>query len=332
MKKIAIRGGHNFQCPGASAIIDETTEDRKVKDSVIKYLRLDGNEVLDVTPNNCDENTDLNYGVNTANNAKVDIFASIHFNKAYNSYVGAIGSEVWLNPNNPNIVTIGNRILSNLKGLGFINRGCKDGINGEHLFEIHNTNMMSMIVEICFCEATEDVRIYKSVGYDKIGKSVAEGIVGHTIGSIQPVIPIVTPVQPVITPTNTIFDTKSIQIKLNKIKILGANSLPLSTDGIIGNNTNFSINTFKRIMGFAQNSIWDQQCETAYQQIILKPYCDISNQTNKYAVKFIQWLVGTDIDGMWGSGTNMRVGLWQSKNKLVADSKFGNASWAKAIN
>ena len=29
--KIAIRGGHNFTVPGASALINETAEDRKVK-------------------------------------------------------------------------------------------------------------------------------------------------------------------------------------------------------------------------------------------------------------------------------------------------------------
>ena len=37
--KIAVRGGHNFSVRGASGLIDETTEDRKVKDSVIKYLK-----------------------------------------------------------------------------------------------------------------------------------------------------------------------------------------------------------------------------------------------------------------------------------------------------
>ncbi|MDC4242766.1 N-acetylmuramoyl-L-alanine amidase, partial [Clostridium tertium] len=61
--KIAVRGGHNFQAPGASALIDETTEDRKVKDSVIKYLNQLGHTVLDVTPVNMDTNSDLVYGV-----------------------------------------------------------------------------------------------------------------------------------------------------------------------------------------------------------------------------------------------------------------------------
>ncbi|GFZ32560.1 hypothetical protein CSC2_30860 [Clostridium zeae] len=94
--KIAIRAGHNFQAVGASAIIDETTEDRKVKDAVIKYLRAAGQNVLDVTPGDCDENTDLSYGVNSANNFGAELFASIHFNKAYDNYSGAIGTEVWI--------------------------------------------------------------------------------------------------------------------------------------------------------------------------------------------------------------------------------------------
>lgn len=48
--KIAVRGGHNFQATGASGIISETVEDRKVKDAVIKYLKQRGIQVLDVTP------------------------------------------------------------------------------------------------------------------------------------------------------------------------------------------------------------------------------------------------------------------------------------------
>ena len=90
--KIAIRGGHNFQSKGAKALIDETTEDRKVKDYTIKYLKSLGHNVIDVTPGNCDTNTDLKFGVNKANKEGVDLFLSIHFNKAYDSYNGAIGT------------------------------------------------------------------------------------------------------------------------------------------------------------------------------------------------------------------------------------------------
>ena len=47
--KISVRGGHCPKVAGASALIDELTEDRKVKDSVIKYLKQLNHEVLDVT-------------------------------------------------------------------------------------------------------------------------------------------------------------------------------------------------------------------------------------------------------------------------------------------
>ena len=179
--KIAIRGGHNSQATGADGIINELIEDRKVKNAVIKYLRLDNNEVIDVTPGESTVSVDLNYGVNTANNAKVDLFASIHFNSNTKSFIGAIGSEIWLSPTSTVSVPIANRILTNLNKLGFKNRGTKNGWNVQHLFEIIHTNMPAMIIEVCFVEATEDVRIYKSVGYDAIGKAIAEGIVNHVI-------------------------------------------------------------------------------------------------------------------------------------------------------
>ena len=48
--KIALRGGHSPKATGAKGIIDELTEDRKVKNSVIKYLKQLNHDVLDVTP------------------------------------------------------------------------------------------------------------------------------------------------------------------------------------------------------------------------------------------------------------------------------------------
>ena len=50
--KIAVRGGHCPNVPGAKGILDELTEDRKVKESVVKYLKQLNHDVLDVTPPN----------------------------------------------------------------------------------------------------------------------------------------------------------------------------------------------------------------------------------------------------------------------------------------
>lgn len=180
--KIAVRGGHNPSVPGARALLDEVTEDRKVCEAVIKYLNIAGEDTINVTSNIADVNKELHEGVAKANSIGADLFVSIHFNKAYNSYNGAIGSEVWLNLNNAKATAIGSRIVNNLASLGFKNRGLKDGIK-ERLYEVKATNMPGIIVEVCFVEATEDVAIYKSVGPDRIGKAIAEAIIGKAINS-----------------------------------------------------------------------------------------------------------------------------------------------------
>ena len=158
-------------------LINELTEDRKVKDAVIKYLRELGHEVLDVTPPvnyTSISSKDLSYGVNKANSWGADLFVSIHFNKAYNSYNGAIGSEVCVYSNN----AVAERVINALAGLGFKNRGQKVR---KELYELKNTSMNAMIVETCFVEATEDVALYRRLGPDTIGKAIAEAIANKKV-------------------------------------------------------------------------------------------------------------------------------------------------------
>lgn len=174
--KIAVRGGHNFLATGCEGLINEVVEDRKVKDSVIKYLKQLGHEVLDVTPGNMDSDSDLSYGVNKANSWGADLFISDHFNKAYNSYNGALGTEVWIYSKSDNITLdeeVGARIVKAMAGLGFKNRGVKES---KELYELRATKMASIIVETCFVEATEDVALYRKLGPDAIGKAIAEAI------------------------------------------------------------------------------------------------------------------------------------------------------------
>lgn len=176
--KIAIRGGHVPKVTGARGLIDELTEDRKVKNSVINYLKQLGCNVLDVTPpdNTSTLNGDLSYGVNKANNWGAELFISIHFNKAYDSYNGSLGSEVCVySP-----FDIAQRIVNELSKLGFKNRDQKIRSN---LYELNHTKMKAMIIEVCFVEATEDVALYKKLGYDLIGKTIALAITNKKIST-----------------------------------------------------------------------------------------------------------------------------------------------------
>ena len=121
--KIAIRGGHCPKVAGAKGLIDEVTEDRKVKDSLIKYLRMLGYDVLDVTPpdNITSSTTDLYFGINKANAWIADLFVSIHFNKAYDAFNGSLGSEVCVYSS----FDTAQRVVNGLASLGFKNRGQK---------------------------------------------------------------------------------------------------------------------------------------------------------------------------------------------------------------
>ena len=179
IKKIAVRGGHNFQATGASALIDETTEDRKVKDAVIVALKENGYDVIDVTPGSCDVITDLEYGVNKAEEFGADLFISIHFDKAYDSYEGALGHACWIYGTGGKAEELSNKIINSVvTGTGFKNRGVR--VNPK-LFELRKTTMPAIIVETCFCEAIEDIQIYNEKGPEFIGRLIASGISGKSV-------------------------------------------------------------------------------------------------------------------------------------------------------
>lgn len=172
--KLAERGGHNFIAKGACALIDETTEDRKVLVSLDKYAKAAGMNVLNVTPGDCDANTDLILGVNKAESFGADLFVSVHFDKAYDEYDGALGVGTWIYAEGGMAEKYARSIVDTIAaGTGLRNRGVK--VNPK-LYELRKTSMAAVIVEVCFCEATEDVIIYKEKGADLIGKLIAEGI------------------------------------------------------------------------------------------------------------------------------------------------------------
>lgn len=172
--KIAVRGGHNFKAKGALGIIDETIENRKVYKALIKYLNIASHNVIDVTPGECDVNTDLYLGVQKAKENNSELFLSIHFDKAYDKYEGLLGTGTWIYGRGGKAEIYAKRIVDNLsKGTGLKNRGVKENYK---LYELRKTSMPAVLVEVCFCEATEDVRIYREKGPDLIGKLIAEAI------------------------------------------------------------------------------------------------------------------------------------------------------------
>ena len=178
--KIAIRRGHNRQATGSVGLVNEVIENENILAPTIKYLKQLGHEVLDVSPGNMSSDSDLAHGVKKANDWNADVFVSIHCNKAYDTYNGAIGSEclVYSKTDDYKDEVIAQRIVNNLGALGLKNRGVKERTD---LYELKNTKMEAIIVECFFVEATEDVALYKKLGADALGKAIAEGIANKKV-------------------------------------------------------------------------------------------------------------------------------------------------------
>lgn len=292
--KIAVRGGHCPNVPGSRGIIDELKEDRLVKNAVIKYLNQMGLSVLDVTPPDSisSSSADLSYGVNKANNWGADLFVSIHFNNAYSTYNGALGTEVCVYSE----YDIAGRVVNKMASLGFRNRGQKVRTG---LYELKHTSMKSMIVEVCFVEATEDVALYKKVGYDYIGKTIAEALVNRSSGVTPTPTPTPEPV-PTPTPQPTSKNYHSwiarLQEECNKQGFSNQ-----KVDGIAGPNT---LNGSPIVRRGARGNI----------------------------TKLIQEKLGIIADGIFGANTEVAVKNYQRTNGLSVDGIVGRNTWRKLLN
>lgn len=292
--KIAVRGGHCPNVPGSRGIIDELKEDRLVKNAVIKYLNQMGVSVLDVTPpdSTSSSSADLSYGVNKANNWGADLFVSIHFNNAYSTYNGALGTEVCVYSE----YDIAGRVVNKMASLGFRNRGQKVRTG---LYELKHTSMKSMIVEVCFVEATEDVALYKKVGYDYIGKTIAEALVNRSSGVTPTPTPTPEPV-PTPTPQPTSKNYHSwiarLQEECNKHGFSNQ-----KVDGIAGPNT---LNGSPMVRRGARGNI----------------------------TKLIQEKLGISADGIFGANTEVAVKNYQRTNGLSVDGIVGRNTWRKLLN
>ena len=179
--KINVHGGHNKLTPGAYSLLDELTEDRKVKDKVIKSLKSEGHTVYDCTDDKGKtENANLANIVKKCNAHKVDIDVSIHLNCGRNDKKGdddTGGVEVFIYDKSSNSPVVpAERVAANIsKTLGIRNRGVKVNPN---LYVLRETNAPAMLIECCFVDDKDDVKRWDA---DKCAKAIAEGVMGKKI-------------------------------------------------------------------------------------------------------------------------------------------------------
>lgn len=169
-----IHAGHGLpggQGAGASGILDESTEARKVKTELVRLLRESGCTVHDCTyEGNAGQNTILTEIVKKCNKNKADLDISIHLNSGRNDYQGDTltgGVEVY--GYNADLKNTGERICQEIAAsLGIRNRGFK--INPS-LYVLKKTVSKALLIECCFVDDKDDADHWDAA---KCAKAIAK--------------------------------------------------------------------------------------------------------------------------------------------------------------
>jgi len=311
--KFGIDSGHN--CPpdtGARGIKVEDNLTLDVGNRVISKLRALGHEVVVCKPSSANTVTEsLSKRCATANASRVEVFVSIHFN-AFNRQ--ANGTEVFAASDNGR--KIAKPVLDEIVKLGFFNRGVK---SGSHLYVLKNTNMPAILVECCFIDSAKDMNIFNP---ETMANAIVKGLTGKLPS---------TPVTPVPDEEDNIDTTiKRLQQNLNRLKITDRNGKTLVEDGINGANTKSATEKFQSIIGVQPTGIADATTWNAINVILAKRIIRV-NHAGGAVVRYLQYRIGVEVDGVYGPQTEAAIKNFQRQNGLEDDGIVGPASWQKLI-
>lgn len=187
MAKYTVHAGHAAKghlFTGAKGYCEESVVDRYIKDSVIKWLKLDGHLVTDCTVDSGYSQSNIISKIKKKINAEQNVTAniSIHLNAVKKSSADGKnkGVECYVYDVETVSGVIGKRIVTAVSKLGFKNRGVKTRTDLGVLKGIRNGGA-NILVECFFCDDQDDYNLYAKIGADPIGRVIAEGIVGHEI-------------------------------------------------------------------------------------------------------------------------------------------------------
>lgn len=180
--RINVHGGHNpagnIAC-GAVGILDESREDRLIKDKVIARLRQQGHTVYDCTVEDGVSQSDVLQKIVAKCNAHtVDLDVSIHLNSG-----GGTGSEVWIYGAGGEAERYAKRIAPLLaQAQGIRNRGVK---TSKALYVLRKTKAPAVLVEVCFVDSKTDAAAYQAHRED-VAAAIVEGITGQAVSTEPP--------------------------------------------------------------------------------------------------------------------------------------------------
>jgi N-acetylmuramoyl-L-alanine amidase len=168
--RICISSGHSSKCPGASGILDEVTEARKVVEQLAEELRDRGVTVEvfhDDVSTNVSDNLERICDWHNSKDRELDI--SCHFN-AYVETTKPMGTEVLYVTQE----ALAEDLSAAIASCGFIDRGAK---YRDDLYVLNNTDMPCVLLEICFVDSEADADMYREQ-FDTVCSALADTLGG----------------------------------------------------------------------------------------------------------------------------------------------------------
>lgn len=177
MKTFNFHAGHNpanMKGCGAAGILNESIEDRAIKNEVIRLCGLLGVPFYDCTVDNGRDAGDvLSKIVAKCNAHKVDVDVSIHLNSGRHDQSGdgkTGGVEVYIY--SEDMRPLAEKVCKEIAALGFTNRGVK--VN-KSLYVLKYTAAPAMLIECCFVDDADDAKLYNAAS---MAKAIVKGLTG----------------------------------------------------------------------------------------------------------------------------------------------------------
>lgn len=166
--QINISSGHSINCQGASDILNEVTEARRVVDRIYEMCKAMGIEVYKYHDTSSSSNQNLANIANWHNQFKDGIDVSIHFN-CYQHTSNSMGTEVCYYSQSELADKVSSAIS---KASGLKNRGGKER---KGLYVLRHTNKPMILIEVCFLDSSYDVQKYQE-NFDNICSAIIEAL------------------------------------------------------------------------------------------------------------------------------------------------------------
>jgi len=166
---VVISSGHGLKIRGASGVLDEVNEARRVVPEVAKRLKAIGCTVVEFHDNtSTTQDQNLKTIVNFHNSQKRDLDCSVHFN-AYQSTDKPMGTECLYVTQQD----LAQRVAWAIADAGhLIDRGAKKRTN---LYFLNNTQKPAILIEVCFVDSMKDAELYNA-NFDAICLGIAQAI------------------------------------------------------------------------------------------------------------------------------------------------------------